>query len=88
MTGESPTSEGASGDGLEERLRRLEKIVSALDSDSLELEQALALFEEGVGHVREARDILAQAELKVEELIGTQGEEPRELSADSDRIDE
>lgn len=88
MTGESPTSVEPSGEGLEERLRRLEAIVSALDSDSLELEQALTLFEEGVGHVRKARDILAEAELKVEELIGTQGEERRDMPVDSDRADE
>ena len=53
------------GAGLEVRLRRLEAIVSALDSEAIELEQALALFEEGVGHVKQAQDILAQAELKV-----------------------
>ena len=34
--------------GLEGRLRRLEQIVSALEADDLELERALALFEEGV----------------------------------------
>ncbi len=70
---------------LEGMIRRLETIVGSLDSDTLELEQALALFEEGVGHVRKAQEILADAELKVEELIGRDGdtvqplvEEPRE----------
>ena len=66
---------------LEKRIRRLEAIVGALDSDSLELEQALALFEEGVGHVRRAQEILAEAELKVEELIGRDGEELRPLDS-------
>lgn len=66
---------------LEKRIRRLEAIVAALDSDSLELEQALALFEEGVGHVRKAQEILAEAELKVEELIGRDGDEVRPMDA-------
>ncbi len=55
--------------GLGERMARLETIVRALDSDAVELDEALALFEEGVGHLQAAREILAAAELKVEELI-------------------
>lgn len=56
--------------GLEARLRRLEAIVGSLEADDLELERALALFEEGVGHVREAERILSRTELRVEELLG------------------
>jgi len=33
------------------------------------LEEALQLFEEGVGHVREAERVLSAAELRVEELL-------------------
>ncbi len=62
------TSEG--GPSLEDRLRRLEEIVRSLEADDLELEGALALFEEGVEHVRSAEDTLKNAELKVEELLG------------------
>ncbi|MEJ2217994.1 MAG: exodeoxyribonuclease VII small subunit [Gemmatimonadota bacterium] len=54
---------------LEARLVRLEAIVDALEGDELELEAALALFEEGVGHLRGARDILKQTELRVEKLL-------------------
>lgn len=56
--------------GLEARLRRLEDIVSQLEADEVELEKALALFEEGVAHVREAERVLARTELRVEELLG------------------
>ncbi|MBW3534176.1 MAG: exodeoxyribonuclease VII small subunit [Gemmatimonadetes bacterium] len=56
--------------GLESRLQRLEKIVASLEAEDLELERALTLFEEGVGHVREAERILARTELRVEELLG------------------
>jgi exodeoxyribonuclease VII small subunit len=56
--------------GLEASLKRLEEIVSSLEADDVELERALALFEEGIGHVRRAEAILAQTELRVEELLG------------------
>ena len=55
---------------LEGRLRRLEEIVGQLETEELELDRALALFEEGVAHVREAEKTLAAAELRVEELLG------------------
>ena len=55
---------------LEERLRRLEEILSRLGQDDVALEEALELFEEGVGHVRDAERVLAQTELRVQELLG------------------
>ena len=54
---------------LEERLRRLEEILLRLEQDDVALEESLGLFEEGVGHVRDAARILAQTELRVEELL-------------------
>ena len=59
--------------GLEGRLGRLEQILAALEADDIELEKALSLFEEGVAHVRAAERLLAEAELRVDELLG-QGE--------------
>ena len=65
----------ASGDmSLEARLGRLEEIVGKLEADELELEAALALFEEGIRHAREAERTLAAAQLRVEELVGEGGE--------------
>ncbi len=67
----------ASGEmSLEARLERLEEIVGKLEADELELEAALALFEEGIRHAREAERILAAAQLRVEELVG-EGDEMR-----------
>lgn len=54
---------------LEARLGRLEEILARMESEEIELEEALALFEEGVTHVRRAEQILAETELKVEELL-------------------
>lgn len=72
--------------GLEDRLRRIDEIVAALDSDALGLDQALALFEEGVAHVGRARQILAAAELKVEELVGPAGQERRDMTPPADAL--
>jgi exodeoxyribonuclease VII small subunit len=47
--------------------------------DDLDLEKALSLFEEGVAHVRAAEKILAEAEMKVEELL--QGNRTRPLQS-------
>ena len=54
---------------IEKRLRRLDRIVAALDAEDVELEQGLALFEEGIRHVRAAEELLSAAQLRVEELI-------------------
>ena len=57
------------GARLAEDLRRLEEIVRLLESDEPELDDALALFEEGVTRLRQARDQLAQAELTVQRVL-------------------
>lgn len=57
------------GARLAEDLRRLEEIVRLLESDQPELDDALALFEEGVARLRQARDRLAQAELTVQRVL-------------------
>ena len=53
-------------------LERLEKIVRQLESEDLDLDGALQLFEEGVERLREARDRLAAAELKVKQVLTDQ----------------
>ena len=54
---------------LDRRLDRLEEIVEALDRPDVELEDAMRLFEEGVAHLRAARELLRTAELQVERLL-------------------
>lgn len=58
-----------SGDSLAADLTRLEEIVRALEADDLELDRALALFEEGVRHLKQAQDRLADAEAKVQRVL-------------------
>jgi exodeoxyribonuclease VII small subunit len=54
-------------------LSRLEEIVRKLESEDLELDEALRLFEEGVSRLRAARERLAQAELKVQAVLQEAG---------------
>jgi exodeoxyribonuclease VII small subunit len=57
------------GLSLEGRLQRLDQIVAALEREDLELDDALKLFEEGIGHLRSAQAVLNTAELQIEKLI-------------------
>ena len=56
-----------------EELARLEEIVRKLETDDLDLDAALALFEEGVARLRAARERLASAELKVQAVLEEAG---------------
>jgi exodeoxyribonuclease VII small subunit len=67
---------------LEERLSRLEEILALMESDEVELEEALKLFEEGVSHVRAAEKVLSETELKVEELLASG--ETRDIPVDGE----
>ena len=60
---------------IAEDLARLEEIVRRLEADDVELDAALALFEEGVSRLRAARERLAAADLKVQSVLeGANGE--------------
>lgn len=50
-------------------LSELEEIVRALNREEMRLEEALEMFQEGVGHLRTATRLLDEAEARVEELI-------------------
>ena len=64
-----PEKEAAPDAGLEVRLKRLDQIVSALEADDLELERALALFEEGVSCLKAASEELGTVEARVQRLV-------------------
>ncbi len=55
---------------FEASTERLGAIVSELERGELPLEQALALFEEGVRLARGAQRRIEQAERRIEELLG------------------
>lgn len=64
-------------------LERLEAIVRSLEGESLDLDKALELFQEGVGRLKRARELLAQSELTVQRVLeendGTLGTDDLDL---------
>jgi exodeoxyribonuclease VII small subunit len=56
---------------FEETLDRLHAIVADLEGDDLQLDRALALFEEGVERLRAATGELARVEARVQQLVQT-----------------
>jgi exodeoxyribonuclease VII small subunit len=56
-------------DPLTTDLKRLEEIVQALEGDEIDLDRALALFEEGVRYLKTAKDRLSEAEARVERVL-------------------
>lgn len=55
---------------FEKSLDELERVVARLEKGNLPLEESLLLFEQGVKSARQCRDYLAQAEKRVEILMG------------------
>ncbi len=54
---------------FEEKLERLKNIVEELESpETMELDASLNLFEEGVGLVRSCKELLKQAELRIQNV--------------------
>jgi exodeoxyribonuclease VII small subunit len=53
---------------FETSLERLEEIAARLEDDDLELDAALALFEEGIAELRAASAALQQAETRLKQL--------------------
>jgi exodeoxyribonuclease VII small subunit len=59
--------------GFDEVLTRLRSIVTRLESGELSLEQALAVYEDGVQLARRGNDLLVSAEKRVEILVSVSG---------------
>ena len=56
---------------FEEALKKLEVIVSAMESEDLPLESLLAKYEEGTRLAKACQEKLAQAEVKIQQLQKT-----------------
>jgi len=71
------TKSGSPRPSLADDLRRLEEIVRQLEREDGDLDQALALFEEGVTRLRGARERLTEAEARVKKVLEDAGGELR-----------
>lgn len=58
---------------LESALKRLEEIVALMDSDSLELEKTIQLFQEGMQLTKFCREQIARAEQQISTLVEESG---------------
>lgn len=67
---------------LSDDLRRLEEIVRHLEEDDLDLDRSLALFEEGIRHLRQAREVLGAADARVQEVVAEAGDTIRMVDRD------
>lgn len=69
----SPTESGEPQPGLpfEEALGRVDTAVTALESGQLSLDDALAIYEEGVRMARRCHELLDAAQLRVQRLSTT-----------------
>lgn len=54
---------------FEQSLARLEEIVRELERTDVDLESALRLFEEGIGHLRTAGSSLQAVDARVRQLV-------------------
>lgn len=58
---------------VEKSLARLEEIVSKLESEEVNLERSLKLFEEGINLADQIKERLNQSKLKIKEVIDKSG---------------
>lgn len=56
---------------FEDNLKRLEEIVERLEMESVDLDESLRLFEEGIAVLRNASSALSVAETRVRQLVET-----------------
>jgi len=69
----SKSDPGRAGSGFEERLARLEKLAEKLHDGKLSLEEAVALFEEGMRLAQSLEKDLSRVERRVEILTREPG---------------
>ncbi len=71
---EASTDETAAAVNFEQTLARLEVIVHQLEDGTIGLDEALGQYEEGVGLLRKAYEILQRTERKIALLTGLDSE--------------
>ena len=67
---------------FEDQLAQLESIVARLEDESVGLEEALGLFENGMDLAKKCRERLEEVETRVSQLL--EGDEPESASGSED----
>ena len=78
------TDKKKNGDRFEDQLAKLEEIVDRLEDESVGLEEALGLFENGMDLARRCRARLAEVEQRVTQLLENENGEEEEADEESE----
>jgi exodeoxyribonuclease VII small subunit len=78
------TEKKKQNDRFEDRLAKLEEIVDRLEDESVGLEEALGLFENGMELARHCRTRLEEVELRVTQLLETEIGEDEDVDEESE----
>jgi exodeoxyribonuclease VII small subunit len=80
-----PTKKSTESERFEDQLERLEEIVASLEDETVGLEEALGLFEDGVKLAKSCRARLEEVENRVRQLLETEeGEAPATAPLEGD----
>lgn len=77
----APTDSTAAGERFEDQLERLEEIVASLEDETVGLEEALGLFEDGMKLAKSCRARLEEVEQRVRQLLAADGGEAAATAA-------
>lgn len=73
----APTENDSSDERFEDQLEKLEEIVASLEDETVGLEEALELFEDGMKLAKSCRARLEEVEQRVQQLLeAEEGEAP------------
>ena len=78
------TDKKSDGDRFEDQLAKLEEIVDRLEDESVGLEEALGLFENGMDLARHCRARLEEVEQRVTQLLETEIDEDEVVDEESE----
>ena len=78
------TDKKKKADRFEDQLARLEEIVDRLEDESVGLEEALGLFENGMDLARRCRTRLEEVEQRVTQLLETENGEDEVVDEESE----
>ncbi|MBN1898582.1 MAG: exodeoxyribonuclease VII small subunit [Spirochaetes bacterium] len=71
--------------GFEQAMKRLEDIVSKLESDNFDLDKSIELFEEGIKLSKFCKKKLEEAEQKIEVILKRESENNKNDGPDSQK---